>query len=70
MIQQGRVKDRLRQLAIDLFVVDEANCILQWGVDFRPEYSQLKALRQDLGRPLTLALTATASPAELGTIQT
>ncbi|MDK6232952.1 RecQ family ATP-dependent DNA helicase [Aerococcus sanguinicola] len=70
MIQQGRVKDRLRQLAIDLFVVDEAHCILQWGVDFRPEYSQLKALRQDLGRPLTLALTATASPAELGTIQT
>lgn len=69
MIQQARVKSQLSQLKIDLFVVDEAHCILQWGVDFRPEYSQLKALRQDLGSPLTLALTATASPAELCDIQ-
>lgn len=49
-------------LPIRLFVVDEAHCISQWGYDFRPDYSRLGDIRKLLGSPLTLALTATATP--------
>ncbi|MEH7107379.1 RecQ family ATP-dependent DNA helicase [Bacillus sp. JJ1764] len=52
---------KLQKLAIDLFVVDEAHCISQWGYDFRPDYSKLGVIRRQLGSPLTLALTATAT---------
>ncbi|MDN3016669.1 ATP-dependent DNA helicase [Paenibacillus sp. BSR1-1] len=52
---------KLSELSISLFVVDEAHCISQWGYDFRPDYSKLGDIRQKLGDPLTLALTATAT---------
>ena len=47
---------------IQLLAVDEAHCISQWGHDFRPDYSRLGEFREMLGNPLTLALTATATP--------
>ena len=47
---------------IQLLALDEAHCISQWGHDFRPDYAKVGELRARLGNPLTLALTATATP--------
>lgn len=46
---------------VALLAVDEAHCISEWGHDFRPDYSRLMEIRQLVGCPTTLALTATAT---------
>ncbi|MDQ0157200.1 RecQ family ATP-dependent DNA helicase [Robertmurraya andreesenii] len=63
MLQMESVQKRLNRMKIALFVVDEAHCISQWGYDFRPDYMKLGIIRERLGNPLTLALTATATRA-------
>ena len=51
----------LRGMQIALLAVDEAHCLSQWGHDFRPDYLRLGRVREALGYPQTVALTATAT---------
>jgi ATP-dependent DNA helicase RecQ len=54
--------DRLGELRVSRFVVDEAHCISSWGHDFRPEYRQLDRALAACGRPPVAGFTATATP--------
>ncbi|HKB53842.1 MAG TPA: RecQ family ATP-dependent DNA helicase, partial [Ramlibacter sp.] len=53
--------DLLASHPVSLLVVDEAHCLSQWGHDFRPAFLDIAPALERLGRPVVLALTATAT---------
>jgi len=51
----------LGRLKVRAFAIDEAHCISHWGHDFRPEYRQLRALKERFPEASLHAYTATAT---------
>ncbi|MEJ5089591.1 RecQ family ATP-dependent DNA helicase [Sphingobacterium faecium] len=63
------VQERIKHMPVNLFAIDEAHCISQWGYDFRPPYLQLGKLKELHPDVPFLALTATATAAVIADIQ-
>ncbi|MEI6308727.1 MAG: RecQ family ATP-dependent DNA helicase [bacterium] len=61
-LRQHTFRAALKHVPISLLAVDEAHCLSQWGHDFRPDYLHIAAARMEFNPPVTLALTATATP--------
>ena len=60
-LQQTMVRERVAQMPVNLFAIDEAHCISQWGHDFRPAYLECSLLRDLKPEVNMIALTATAT---------
>ena len=61
--RKAEFNEVLERRRVALLAVDEAHCVSQWGHDFRPDYTRIGSIRQQLGNPPTVALTATATAA-------
>ena len=64
---EGLATNRIRELLgspelkISCITIDEAHCVSQWGHDFRPDYLEIKSIRNLFPKAVMLALTATAT---------
>ena len=61
-LAQKHFQTLISTLPIQLFAIDEAHCISQWGYDFRPSYRKLDFLKKTFPKIPILAMTASAIP--------
>ena len=62
LLVQDWFKEQAKKGKISLVVVDEAHCISQWGIDFRPDYEWIPEFLKELDSSVkVLGLTATAT---------
>ena len=59
--RSARFREAVEKTDVQLLAIDEAHCISEWGHDFRHDYARLGEFREQLGKPQTIALTATAT---------
>ena len=60
-LQRADTVPWLQKVPVGFFAIDEAHCISEWGHEFRPEYRQLKNLRQRFPDCPLAAFTASAT---------
>ena len=51
----------LTKVPVSFFAIDEAHCISEWGHEFRPDYRQMKVLRNEFPQKPIAAFTASAT---------
>jgi ATP-dependent DNA helicase RecQ len=60
-LQRADTVPWLQRVPVGFFAIDEAHCISEWGHEFRPEYRQLKHLRERFPDCPITAFTASAT---------
>lgn len=60
-LQSELIRQKIKQLNVQLIAVDEAHCISEWGHDFRPSYLNIGGLRDFFPQVPFIALTASAT---------